>query len=140
DGVEDLAVYDASGNVSVLLGSGGGAFAVSQTIAVGKTAFGSGAQIVAADLDGDQSPDVALVAETSSSNTASLYLLAGSKSGMLTLKPAVTLTSPSGRGVVAGDFDGDGKIDLAAYGGTSGNISLLTNTGGFAFTESEISL
>jgi hypothetical protein len=124
DGHLDLAVagatYDAGGNLTsegvwMLLGNGDGTFRPAKTVA----AVGGG-PLAAGDFTGDGHLDLAVQGSTYNSVNQSYYatvwVLLGNGDG--TFQPPVTIAQPgfSLAGIVAGDFTGDGHLDLAAAG------------------------
>ncbi len=105
DAVLDLAVANfGSGDVSVLLGTGGGSFAAADTYAVGCDLSG----IVVGDFDGDGNSDLA-VSDRFISNAS---VLLGDGNGLFGTA-ANYLVLPNPRSIVSGDFNGDGYLDLA---------------------------
>jgi hypothetical protein len=122
DGRADLAVANAGGSLSILLGNGDGTFR-----AAGSFAAGAGAYSVAvADFNGDGKADLAVT----SFSGGSVGILLGNGDG--TFQPV--MNNPVGtkpQSVVVGDFNGDGKADLAVTNFYGGNLSvLLGNTRG----------
>jgi len=119
DGKPDLAVTDEySGEVWVLLGNGDGSFKT-------PVAYQAGVAILAVsarDLNGDGFPD--LVAVNNPGNNVSILL--GNGDG--TFVPPVTWFPAANDPHIAviGDFNGDGKRDLAVAG--AGSVSVLLNT------------
>src|SRR6185312_17413256 len=97
DGRPDLAVVNLTGSVSVLLNGGAGAFLP----AVGFAVPSGSHSVAVADFIGDGHAD--LVVNPS--------LLLGNGDG--TFQPATTLAA-NGAIVATGDFNGDGKPDLAS--------------------------
>ena len=110
DGRTDLAVANAGDNdVSVLLGNGDGTFQPQVTYAVGN---GPDA-IVAGDFNGDGRTDLA-VANYSDPGVHGndVSVLLGNGDG--TFQAQVTYAVGTGpTAIVAGDFNGDGRTDLA---------------------------
>jgi gliding motility-associated-like protein len=126
----DLAVANYNdGTVSIFLGAGNGSF----TSAPGSpmAAGGFPYYISAADFNGDGKLD--LVEVNQSSNSANVYLGAGN--GTFTLasgSPFTTFSSPYC--VVATDFNGDGKADIAIVSGGSNSVSVYLGNGNGTFT------
>ena len=109
DGNVDLAVTsDSSNTVTILLGGGNGSFTTSSTSATGQ----SPEQVVAADFNGDGKMDLATA--NLHDSTISIFL----DNGDGTFTAGAVLSYPGGSQVGAdqiavGDFNGDGKTDLA---------------------------
>jgi hypothetical protein len=108
DGKPDLAVSgvaESGGKVSVLLNHGDGTFAPSVDYDAGLQPT----SLVAADLDGDGKPDLAMA----DNFAASLFVLHNLGDG--TFGPDIRYVTGTGLlSVVATDLNGDGKPDLAA--------------------------
>ncbi len=87
-----------------------------------------------ADFNNDGIPDVAVA--DSGTNSVSVFL--GNGDGTFTqTKCSGSLTCPTGtnpQGIAAGDFNADGKIDLAVTNFNSGTITILFGNGGGGFT------
>ncbi len=110
DGRTDLAVANYSSNdVSVLLGNGDGTFQPAVQYAVGS----SPEAIVAGDFNGDGRTDLAVLNQgTWPDYRASVSVLLGNGDG--TFQPAVEYAVPPlALAIVAGDFTGNGRTDLA---------------------------
>ena|ERR1700722_7125560 len=114
----------------VLLGDGNGGFAPpsSSPFAVGNYP----SSIASRDFNGDGKADLAITNEND--NTVTVLLGDGS-SGVLTPAPGSPINVGIGPvSVVSGDFNGDGKADLAIANITSSNVSILLGNGSGGFT------
>jgi hypothetical protein len=123
-----VPVADSTGRVTaieVLLGNGSGGFAEAPGSPVGILA-GKSLSVAVADLTGDGRPDL-IVANT---NRNELSLLRGDGTGGFAR--AETIASARGpRAIASGDFDGNGKPDLAAL--TSNGVAVLLGDSSGAF-------
>jgi hypothetical protein len=133
DGVLDLAVTNPDSNdVSVLLGDGFGNFPTVETIPlVGQAS--EPVAIVAGDFTGDDQVDLAVANEGS----GNISILQGNgMGGFVAMEPISLGDDPSNspRGLVAGDFNGDGLLDLAAVSGGADTVSILLARGQGQFT------
>ena len=121
DGKPDLAVANyASGNVSILLGDGTGAFGAATNVTAG-----TGAHSVAiGDLDGDGKPDLAVANYLN--NNVSILLGDGTGAFGATTNFTAGFRPVS---VAIGDLNGDGTPDLAVANHSSSNVSILLGDG-----------
>ncbi len=126
DGKIDLAVVNQgadytcndsteSGYVSILLGKGDGTFAPGGTIQLGCIDLGAqGVAVTVADFNHDGKSDLAITFDDIEGRSVAIYL--GNGDGTFGSQPS---SIPGGGGfdgvgsVVAGDFNADGKLDLA---------------------------
>jgi hypothetical protein len=109
DGLADLATanFDDS-TVSVLLGSGPGSFAASISLPVGSHPD----SLAVGDFNGDHMLDIVTANGNGWNQPGTLSVLLGGSNG--TFAAATHTTVERGpRGVVAADFNGDGKFDVA---------------------------
>ena len=125
DGRADAVVADPTGGkVTALLGSGQGVLAPVTTVATGGT---KPSAVALADLNSDGRLD-AVVANDASTNVS---VLLGDGAGGLTAAPKSPF-STEGLGasaIAVGNFNGDGKLDVAAVGFRSGDVSVMLGDG-----------
>ena len=130
DGVPDIVVANTLGNtIAVLLGTGGGGFAAPITTPVLDIPYG----LAVSDVNADGKLD--LIVTDSSDGQAdghSIEVLLGNGDG--TFQAATRYTVGAAPFAVAvGDFDNDGRPDLAVVNSTDNTLSVLRNLGGGTF-------
>ncbi|HET9307796.1 MAG TPA: Ig-like domain repeat protein [Candidatus Sulfotelmatobacter sp.] len=121
DGKLDLAVANEGGTASILLGDGMGNFALSSS-----PAAGANPRFVAiGDFNADGNPDLAFADYTGST----VSILLGDGTGNFSLASSLFVGSNffSPVAVAIGDFNGDGKLDLAVADFNSNTVSILLN-------------
>lgn len=117
DGHPDLAVANAgSQSISIFLGNGDGTFQTHVDYAVSFPPV----SVAAADFNGDNKLDL-VVADGNAS------VLLGNGDG--TFQSPVEYPGNGATFVVTGDWDGDGKIDVAGASGFSDTITILKGNG-----------
>jgi hypothetical protein len=114
DGRADLATANTDGSVTLFFGTGGGRFSSALQLTSG---INSLRDIAIADLNGDGRPDIAVAAPFTQRIVVFTNLTTGSRAFV----PAANVAAWEGvRNLATGDFDGDGRADLAAAGPNKG--------------------
>ena len=121
DGIPDLAIANAGElTVSILLGSGNGAFAPAQFFSSGADPYA----IAVTDLNGDGKLDLAVA--NSADSTVSILL--GNGNGTFQ-NPVAYAVGQDPVSIVAADFNGDGRVDLATANFYDGDVTILLGNG-----------
>jgi len=135
DGRLDLAIANTGDNtVSILLGNGDGTFTAKPTLATGSGPY----SLIAGDFNNDGKLDLAVTNFANGApSTVSIFI--GNGDG--TFAAGVTYAVGSGPiSVVTGDFNGDGKLDLAVANQNDHSISILIGNGDGTFQSQMVSL
>ena len=126
----DNSVEPGSPGLNILLGNGDGTFQPNQQFAQSLAPFAA----VAGDFAGEGKLGLAVLGHTTSNyNTIAIFVLAGDGDG--TFQPPQTFTSSSLDGfgyadlLVSGDFNGDGRLDVAATGADTSEVSIFLDDG-----------
>ena len=127
DGHLDLAVANSgSADVSILRGNGNGTFQAAVNYPAGPNPW----SVAVSDLDGDGDLDLAVANRINPGGTASILLNNGSGAFGA---PTSFATGVNARSVAIGDFNRDGRLDLAVANEGFFNISTLLGNGNGTF-------
>lgn len=133
DGDLDVATANvSSNNISFLAGDGTGALGAVARFATGTQPTG----LAAADLDNDGDLDLAV--SNAVSRFVSILLSNGAVPAATQFAPQLRVAVPGlhqSSSVVAGDFDGDGIIDLGLGNRVGPNFTILRGLGAAAYTQ-----
>ncbi len=128
DSYNDIVTANYSTNdISVLMGNGDGTFQPARSFPAGAGPVG----LVVGDFNGDGRPDVAVVdGGDSYGNGQGVSILLGNGDGTFQT-PATFIPMPGSdpTSIVAGDFTGDGVLDLAVTTETSHSVTILMGDG-----------
>jgi flagellin-like hook-associated protein FlgL len=127
DGILDVAnVIDTTGDIRIRFGIGDGTFNTGITLSP-QVASGRVLDVHIADVNGDGKLDVL---STNTGSTFNVFLGSGDGtfSGPTSYSYSAT-TNQDGRGITTGDFNGDGKVDVAVANFTGTNVSILYGNG-----------
>ncbi|WP_027008374.1 FG-GAP-like repeat-containing protein [Conexibacter woesei] len=135
DGRPDLVAGSANGGtgaVSVLRGTGAGAFAapLSSPYALGTTG-GVGA-LALGDVNGDGRPDVVATIGSGTVDDDQLVALAGDGTGVLTAGTPTAVSGTELAGIALADLDGDGDLDAltaSTTATTADQLGIVENGG-----------
>jgi hypothetical protein len=131
DGKDDLLVANlASSTVSVLRSNGDGSFALVQTLP--QTVVGDDPIAIAvADFNGDGVPDFAVTNTVAPQSAPNVHVFAGNCTGPFAQVPGFgqVRAGSLASALVARDFTGDGKVDLAVVSQTDNSVVLLVGNG-----------
>jgi hypothetical protein len=132
DGNTDLAVIANANSIAILLGNGAGNFsAVAPHLQTSVTPT----WIAVGDFNGDGKLDLAVTNTLGAGPTVNgnVMILLGVGDGTFT--PGATLSTGSNpETAVIGDFNNDGKLDLAVANYSSNNVTILLGNGDGTFT------
>lgn len=126
----NISIPDSQ-SVAVLLGSGNGNFKSAMRFTVGSQPF----DLAISDFNNDERQDIAVTFRGTTGSNGGISILIGDGKG--TFQPAFSVPGISSTlGILAGDFNNDGNMDLAATGTDdfSGTLSVMSGNGNGTFT------
>lgn len=128
DGKLDVAVANYSGTVSILLGNGDGTFQGPANYATGNAS----SSVAVGDFNRDGKLDLVVTNSGAANGVSSVSVLLGNGDG--TFRAATNYSAGLGAySVAVGDFNRDGKLDLAVASFGSGTVSILLGKGDGTF-------
>lgn len=128
DGNLDLAVANlGDNNISVLLGNGDGTFRRAENYAAGSAPR----WVAVGDLNGDSKLDLVVANNAVHGGTASVSVLLGKGDGTFQ-SPVDYAAGAQPEAVAVGDFDSDGKLDVAVADMGSSSVFVLSSSLPFA--------
>ncbi|MGO9273506.1 MAG: beta strand repeat-containing protein [Terriglobia bacterium] len=142
DGKLDLAVANQFSNtVTILLGDGAGIFTPTS---VSPTTDVEPYSVVTGDFNGDGNLDLAVANNcgkdpSCTSIVGTVTILLGDGTGNFTPTAVSPATGGNPRSVVVGDFNGDGKLDLAVANYYNSTLTILLGDGTGNFTPTSVS-
>jgi hypothetical protein len=128
DGFADVAVGLSNGQVRVIFGAATFGSFTSSFVASGT---GAVTALATGDYNNDGNGDIAVVRETGSGTTLSIYF--GDGHGAFSPGPFISMGATRATSMVAGDFRGVGRLDLAIANFTNNTITIVLNDGGGTF-------
>ena len=132
DGNADLAVIDNANSIAILLGDGAGDFSA---VAAHPQTSVTPTWIAVGDFNGDGKIDLAVTNTLGAGPTVNgnVMILLGAGDGTFTPGPTLS-TGNNPETAVVGDFNNDGKLDLAVANYGTGTATILLGNGDGTFT------
>jgi uncharacterized protein (TIGR03437 family) len=130
DGKPDFAVLLYGGEVLIYLGNGDGSFRPPLTVALPPSSDGY-YFLHATDVNGDGIPDLVVNTYGATTDTDDIYVLLGDGDG--TFSAPVFRANATSPVITLGDFNGDGKLDLAVATPGSTTLSVYLGKGDGTF-------
>jgi hypothetical protein len=123
DAKQDLVIAQGpAANVGIRLGDGTGGFTAAEDIGPADNPF----SVAVGDFNGDGKLDVAIATTSASSGRGNVSIRLGDGAGGFTAAPDVAV-GDGPASVAVGDFNGDGRADLATANLGSNTVTVLLN-------------
>lgn len=129
DGLNDLIAANQDGTIAVLFGKGAADFEAARHLTAGDPR--GLRDVIAADTTSDGRPEI--IAAHPFAGKLYIFSLTGGAGSRSFLAAQTVDTWPGARAVIAGDFNGDGHLDLLVAGAGNG-VREYRNDGGGNFT------
>jgi VCBS repeat protein/K319-like protein len=131
DSVPDIAVANADGNqINVMFGRASGGFTTPLQIG----ANGNPRDLTLADMDGDGNLDIVYTLF----NFQGVQILHGDGAGTFRARMGAATVAVNPQGIVAGDFNLDGRLDLAVASNAAPLVTLLFQTAAGTFSRQDV--
>lgn len=141
DKLLDIAFLDRGGVAAILKNNGDGQFSEISSVATIPSEFGSSpADLVVEDFNGDGMPDVVVAHFLGAYNpsvNSYLSVLLNNEDGTLGEAANFVEVGQNAVEIASGDFDADGKADLAVANAGSDNVSVVLGNGDGTFSDAK---
>jgi hypothetical protein len=126
----DVIVAEMYGKVRIFLNTGNGTFNNQANYATGNLSIATSSFVTAADLNGDNKPDIIVI----NADTSIVYVFLNTGTGMFNLRETYP-TGPKSRptSLTTADVDGDKNLDIIVTNHGTGRVGVFRNTGNGTF-------
>lgn len=125
DTKQDLVVANISNDASVLINAGNAQFMAPLNFSITGNPFAPAMSIIAKDFNADGITDLAIATGTAGNE---VRVLTGVGNASFAVTGTYSINGTDVKELTSGDFNSDGKPDIAAVNYSSNNISLLLST------------